>query len=525
VDEPPVPQLHLASRYGGDGRVVGHDEHGGMRSSQSGDQPDNLRAGGGVEIAGGLVGKHDIRCPGHGTCDRGTLPLPAGQLARPVPGTGRQAHPLHRRSGGGPALPPGQATVEQSGGDVVEHSQVFDQVKMLEHEADPPGTLLGQLTLLYTSLFVICGGLLVLVTYVLLADNLRNTTTSLKPTEALIQQCVSKLTANGADGGIAKQKCAAIYAKGVNAGAQSQRTAALDHLLLYSLLTLGGVTVLAAVAGWMMAGRILRPVRQLTAAARAASEQNLSQRLALKGPRDELHELADTFDDLLARLDRAFTSQRQFIANAGHELRTPLTVMRTAIDVVLAKPNPTPAELVSMSTEVRHSVDHAERLIDALLTLDRNERASLVFDSLDLAAITEDALDAREPDGLTTLATLDEAPVAGDGVLLERPVANLLDNATRYNMPSGTVAISTASEDGQAVLRVVNTGTVVAPGEIERLFQPFTRLDDRTRHDGFGLGLALVSSIAAVHGGTVSAVAIPSGGLDVTVRLPSVVMH
>jgi signal transduction histidine kinase len=378
----------------------------------------------------------------------------------------------------------------------------------------------SRLTLLYTSLFALCGGVLVLVTYVLLADNLRKTTPTSQPKETLIQQCASAMTAKGVDGGTAKQKCAAIYHKGVTAGADAQRTAALDHLLLYSLLTLGGVTVLAAGAGWMMAGRILRPVHQITAAARAASEQNLSHRLALQGPRDELRELADTFDDMIARLDRAFTSQRQFIANASHELRTPLTVMRTAIDVVLAKPNPTPAELVSMSAEVRQAVDHAERLIGALLTLARNERAQLVLDQLDLAAITEDALDARAPDGLTRLTTLDEAPVAGDRVLLERLVGNLLDNAAQYNVPGGTVAVSTASENGHAVLRVTNTGTVVPPGELERLFQPFTRLDDRTRHDGFGLGLALVSSIAAVHGGTASAAAIPSGGLDVTVRLP-----
>jgi signal transduction histidine kinase len=155
------------------------------------------------------------------------------------------------------------------------------------------------------------------------------------------------------------------------------RSNALEHLLLYSLLTLGGVTVLAAIAGWVVAGRILRPVHQLTAAARTASEQNLSQRLALQGPRDELRELADTFDDMLARLDRAFTSQRQFIANASHELRTPLTVMRTTIDVVLAKPDPTQDELVSMSTDVRNAVDHAEQLIDALLTLARIRAAQL----------------------------------------------------------------------------------------------------------------------------------------------------
>jgi signal transduction histidine kinase len=273
-------------------------------------------------------------------------------------------------------------------------------------------------------------------------------------------------------------------------------------------------------AGWIVAGRILRPVHRLTAAARAASEQNLSQRIALQGPRDELRELADTFDSMLERLDHAFTNQRQFIANASHELRTPLTVMRTAIDVVLAKPEPTRDELVSMSAEVRQAVDHVQRLIEALLVLARNDHARAFTDPLDLAAIAENALEARTADDITTSSTLDEAPVTGDAVLLERLVDNLLDNAQHYNISGGTVAISTTAHDATSVLRVVNTGTVVPTDMVERLLLPFTRLDDRIRRDGFGLGLALVSSIAAVHGGTVDATAAPSGGLDISVRFP-----
>ena len=219
------------------------------------------------------------------------------------------------------------------------------------------------------------------------------------------------------------QKCASVYTNGVQAGASAQRSTTLAHLLTYSLLTLAGVTLLAAVAGWIAAGRILRPVQRLTAAARAASEQNLSQRIALQGPRDELHELADTFDTMLERLDRAFTSQRQFIANASHELRTPLTVMRTAMDVVLAKPEPTREELVSMAADVRQAVDHTERLIEVLLVLARNDQARALTDPLDLAAVAEDALEGRTANGITTTATLDEAPVTGDGVLLERLVS------------------------------------------------------------------------------------------------------
>ena len=249
----------------------------------------------------------------------------------------------------------------------------------------------------------------------------------------------------------ALNECARLYASGVQAGASAQRGTTLTHLLTYSLLSLAGVTLLAAVAGWIVAGRILRPVHRLTAAARAATEQNLSQRIALQGPRDELRELADTFDTMLERLDRAFTSQRQFIANASHELRTPLTVMRTAMDVVLAKPEPTRDELMSMAAEVRQAVDHCERLIEALLVLARNDQARALTDPLDLAAVAEDALEGRTASGITTTATLDEAPVTGDGVLLERLVANLLDNAERYNIPGGTVAISTTAHDATSV--------------------------------------------------------------------------
>jgi signal transduction histidine kinase len=376
----------------------------------------------------------------------------------------------------------------------------------------------SRLTLLYTSLFALGGATLVSTTYLLVAHTLHTTTTTRIP--PLVQAQLGKCVAAAETGRGAMDNCAELYANGVQAGASAQRSTTLTHLLTYSLLGLAGVTMLAVVAGWIVAGRIMRPVHRLTAAAHAASEQNLSQRIALQGPRDELRELADTFDTMLERLDRAFTSQRQFIANASHELRTPLTLMRTTIDVVLAKPQPTRDELVSMAAEVRQAVDHTERLIEALLILARNDQARALTDPLDLATIAEDALEGRTADGITTTTTLDQAPVTGDGVLLERLVNNLLDNAERYNIAGGTVEISTTAHDATSVLRVVNTGAVVPADMVERLFQPFTRLDDRTRHDGFGLGLTLVSSIAAVHGGTVDATAVPTGGLDISIRLP-----
>jgi signal transduction histidine kinase len=377
----------------------------------------------------------------------------------------------------------------------------------------------SRLTLLYASLFALGGAALVAITYLLVAHTFDDKAiTSISPgVQQAIAQCLQAAQAGGAG---VMSKCTGLYVNGVQAGASAQHSTTLAHLLTYSLLSLAVVTLLAVAAGWIAAGRILRPVHRLTAAARAAGEQDLSQRIALRGPRDELRELADTFDTMLERLDRAFTSQRRFIANASHELRTPLTVMRTAMDVVLAKPEPAREELMSMAAEVRQAVDHSERLIEALLVLARSNQARALTDPLDLAAVAEDALEGRPAHGVTTTASLGEAPVAGDGVLLERLVANLLDNAERYNVDGGTVTISTAAHDATSVLRVVNTGAVVPADMVEHLFLPFTRLADRTRQDGFGLGLALVSSIAAIHNGTVHATAVSTGGLDITVRLP-----
>jgi signal transduction histidine kinase len=173
-----------------------------------------------------------------------------------------------------------------------------------------------------------------------------------------------------------------------------------------------------------------------------------------------------------------------------------------------------------MATDVQNAITQTERLIDALLTLARTEHANAISDPLDLAVIAENVVEENAAAGVTTIASLTSAPVIGDEVLLERLIGNLLENAARYNIPDGTVAVSTANDDGTSILRVVNTGPVVAPNDVDRLFLPFTRLEDRTRHDGFGLGLALVSSIAALHRATVAADAVPTGGLDIRVVFP-----
>jgi signal transduction histidine kinase len=292
-------------------------------------------------------------------------------------------------------------------------------------------------------------------------------------------------------------------------------------LLRYSLATLGATTLLAAGAGWIVAGRVLRPVHRITAAARNASEDHLAARVALTGPRDELRELADTFDAMLERLQTAFEDQRRFIANAGHELRTPLTVMRTAVDVVLAKPEPTRAELIGMGCDVRAAVDHAQALIEALLTLARSDRGQFAREPVDLATVAEDAIDAAAPGAARLHTSLAPAPTTGDPILLERLAANLVDNAVRYNVPGGGVWVNTATVDGRVQLIVDNTGPVVAPAAVGKLFEPFRRLRDRTGDGGFGLGLAIVASIAVAHGGDAVALARPGGGLSVTVSLPT----
>jgi signal transduction histidine kinase len=291
--------------------------------------------------------------------------------------------------------------------------------------------------------------------------------------------------------------------------------------LEYSLITLVVVMALAAILGWVFAGRVLRPVHRITAAARTASEHNLSARVALGGPRDELRELAETFDEMLGRLQAAFEGQRQFIANASHELRTPLAVMRTTVDVVAGNPDSTPADLRDMATDIRVAVDRAEQLIGALLILARSERGLTVSEDVDLATVAEDVLDTAVLGGLRLHATLEPAVIAGDPVLVERLIGNVVDNAVRYNDAAGDIWVSTRTAEGSCQLIVANTGAVIGTADIDRIFQPFQRLSSRTAHDGFGLGLAIVSSIAAIHGGTATARPRADGGLTLTVTIPS----
>jgi signal transduction histidine kinase len=262
-------------------------------------------------------------------------------------------------------------------------------------------------------------------------------------------------------------------------------------------------------------------VHQITAAARAASEHNLSARVAPTGPRDELRELAETFDEMLGRLQAAFEGQQRFIANASHELRTPLAVMRATVDVVLGNPDSTPGDLRAMAADIRAAVDHAEHLISALLILARNERGLTVREEVDLATAAEDVLDTAGLGDRRVHARLEPAVISGDPVLAGRLIANLVVNAVQYNIATGDIWISTRTTAGNSQLTVANTGPVISPADAGRIFQPFQRLSDRTSHDGSGLGLAIVASIAAIHGGTATARPRDDGGLSVTVTIPS----
>jgi signal transduction histidine kinase len=380
----------------------------------------------------------------------------------------------------------------------------------------PRLTVRARLTLLYTGLFAACGATVVAVSYILVARLEPQGQGQHAPASFLARCRSEQLSPHPNDRLLAK--CSAYFQL---QGARHQRDVTLSHLLQYSLIMLAVVIALAAILGWIVAGRALRPVHRITAAARAASEHNLSARVALRGPRDELHELAETFDEMLDRLQVAFEGQRRFIANASHELRTPLAVMGATVDVVLDNPASTPADLREMATDIRAAVDHAEHLIGALLILAHNERGLTVHDEVDLATVAEDVLDTAGLRDRRVHATLEPAVISGDPVLVERLVANLVDNAVRYNTAAGEIWVSTRTVAGKSHLTVANTGPPIRSADVDRIFQPFQRLNDRASQEGFGLGLTIVASIAAVHGGIATARPRNDGGLSITVTIPA----
>jgi signal transduction histidine kinase len=276
--------------------------------------------------------------------------------------------------------------------------------------------------------------------------------------------------------------------------------------------------------GWLIAGRFLRPLRTITAAARDISASNLNRRL-LPGARDnEFAELGDTLNGLFGRLEGSFESQRRFVANASHELRTPLSAGRALLQVALADPDASAASLRATCQEVLDLGEQQERLIAALLTLATSQRGLDRAEPLDLATITRDVLQARQHEAdrrdITISATLTPAPATGAPELAESLVANLVDNAIRHNVPGGEVEIVAGPAPSGARIAVRNTGPLVPAAEVDRLFEPFRQLGtERVQHgEGHGLGLAIVHAIAAAHGAVLTAHARPRGGLDIEVN-------
>jgi signal transduction histidine kinase len=300
------------------------------------------------------------------------------------------------------------------------------------------------------------------------------------------------------------------------------------QLLVRSGIALGIVSVAAVGAGWLLAGRVLRPLSTITAAARRISASSLHERLDMRGPDDELKELGDTLDDLFARLEASFDAQRHFAANASHELRTPLTRERILLQVTLADPDSTVGVWQAVSRELLASNSEQERLIEALLTLASSEAGLGQREPVDLAAITSAALTAAGSGisrlGLRVHTDIQPAALDGDHLLVERLAANLIDNAVRHNVPGGDVQIATGTSGTRAILSVTSSGPVVPPAEVGRLFQPFQRLGTRRarRDSGHGLGLSIVRAIATAHDATVTPRARPGGGLAVEVAFPAV---
>ena len=309
----------------------------------------------------------------------------------------------------------------------------------------------------------------------------------------------------------------------------AEHTAALRQLLVESAIALGVMAVVSAVLGWMLAGRILRPLQSMTAATRAISADDLSQRLAMPGPDDELKDLGDTIDGLLRRLETAFSAQRRFAANASHELRTPLAMMRTSLDVATAKPHRSP-DLLVLAGKLREGLDRADRLVENLLLLARaqygamDDQETAPLDPLIAAAVAARA-------GLIASMDLDVryvgggpgAVVTGNPVLLAQLTGNLIDNAVRHNYPGGWIRAQIAV-DGPAIrLLVENSGLVLDPGKITTLTQPFRRLggDRIGTAGGIGLGLSIAEAIATAHGGSLRLQGRPEGGLRAVIDLPA----
>ncbi|MFB4314794.1 sensor histidine kinase [Actinomadura sp. 21ATH] len=388
-------------------------------------------------------------------------------------------------------------------------------------------TIRARLTLLYGGLFIAAGIVLLALTYLLVQNNLRDQGEPEASFTQVAGQPPQRAPALAAPPP-PQDRLSAGQVKGVLVeGRKNYQEETMRSLLTQGGIALGVVSAAALGFGWLLADRVLRPVHAITdTARRVAHSHDLTERIAYDGPRDDVKELADTFDTMLERLARAFDGQRRFVANASHELRTPLAINRTLVDVAVRRPDAT-EDVKRLGESLLVVNGRHERLIDGLLTLAGGENAVADASPLDLADVARHVLDqaaaeAAERDVTVRRAT-GTAPAAGDPVLIERLVQNLVENAVRHNHDGGEVRVATGARDGWAELTVANTGPVVPPYELETIFEPFRRLrQDRVRSDrGSGLGLSIVRAVATAHHGRVTAEPRPGGGLAVTVRLPA----
>ncbi|MFB6962267.1 sensor histidine kinase [Streptomyces sp. NPDC056309] len=384
-------------------------------------------------------------------------------------------------------------------------------------------TIRIRLTLLYGGMFLIAGILLLSIIYLLAAQGLR---TGNQPLFKIVDFNALRVTSSDCPGVDNGNLSLSEFNAAISACIDHQRQAALDSLLSRSLLALLGLAVIAFAFGYAMAGRVLSPLGRITRTARAVAGSDLSRRIELDGPDDELKELADTFDDMLERLQRAFTAQQRFVGNASHELRTPLAINRTLLEVQLSDPH-APMELQQLGKTLLATNERSEQLVEGLLLLARSDNQIVERKPVDLAEVASQAIDQvhgeAEAKGVEIRGERKPAVVQGNGVLLERIALNLVQNAVRYNVAEeGWVEVVTDAQHGQAILVVTNTGPVVPAYEIDNLFEPFRRLrTERTGSDkGVGLGLSIARSVARAHGGHISAQPREGGGLVMRVALP-----
>ena len=393
----------------------------------------------------------------------------------------------------------------------------------------PRPTIRIRLTLLYGSLFLLAGLVLIAITHFLYRDALDNDKLDEQKAfyaEVEVKAAFGERLPSGRRLREFLARDGRTIFKFVEDVHDKAADDAVDHALREQLVqsgfALGITTVVALLLGWIVAGRVLRPVQRITETARASSETDLHHRVSLDGPNDELKELGDTLDSLLDALEKAFTSQRAFSANVSHELRTPLAILRAEAEIKLDDPSASEAER-AFARRILDSTEQGERTVDGLLALARSESGLLNRTDLDFAELTGDVVGDLATSAGSVELTLDlgEATVWGDRALLERLVANLVENAIRHNVTGGWVRVEVAGEDGEAVLRVGNSGARLEAQEVETYFEPFVRrTDEGAARGGLGLGLSIVRTIVESHGGTITARAREEGGLEIEVRLP-----